>query len=145
LNCQKCEIHSGSFWTCHLIFHPQNVTLHSIQKVPMILFLPSYTVQKRQRLRFVPHMQVSFYVTDTISIASFLADFYVLSTSASLEYIEYAGMLLPLLIAYSSDADTDSALKSAKNEAILIVSVTYKILSRCMRETKSKCWPFWTV
>jgi hypothetical protein len=49
------------------------------------------------------------YVTNTISIASFLADFFRLSMSAWLEYIEYAGMLLPLLIAYSSDADADNA------------------------------------
>jgi hypothetical protein len=50
------------------------------------------------------------YATDTINIASFLADFYP-STSmfASLEYIEYARMLLPLLIAYSSNADADNA------------------------------------
>jgi hypothetical protein len=31
----------------------------------------------------------------------------MLSTSASLEFIEYAG--IPLLIAYSSDADADNA------------------------------------
>jgi hypothetical protein len=43
-----------------------------------------------------------------MSIASFLADFYAFSTSASLEYIEHVGMLLSLLIAYSSDADTDT-------------------------------------
>jgi hypothetical protein len=41
--------------------------------------------------------------------ASFVVDFYALPTSASLEYIEYAGMLLPILIAYSRDADTDNA------------------------------------
>jgi hypothetical protein len=40
------------------------------------------------------------YMTDTISIASFLADFYALSTSALLEYIEYAGMLLMLFQQY---------------------------------------------
>jgi hypothetical protein len=72
------------------------------------------------------------YVTDTIRIASFLVDFYVLSTSALLEYIEYAGMLLPLLIAYFSDADTDNTSKLAKNEAIRIVSITLRILPRCM-------------
>jgi hypothetical protein len=47
------------------------------------------------------------YVTDTKSIASFLADFYALSMSASLEYLEYAGMLILLLIA--SDANADNA------------------------------------
>jgi hypothetical protein len=60
-----------------------------------------------QRVRLVPHMQIEgiLYVTDILSIASFLADFYALSTPASLGYIEYAGMLLPLLIAYSNDAE----------------------------------------
>jgi hypothetical protein len=78
-----------------------------------------YTVQKRQRVCFVLHMQRKsiLYVTDTLSIASFLADFYALSMSALLEYREYAGMLLLLLI--------------------LIVSVTYMILSRCMRPKKN--------
>jgi hypothetical protein len=45
------------------------------------------------------------YMTDTLGVASFLADFYVLSMFATLEYVEYAGMLLTLLVAYSSDAD----------------------------------------
>jgi hypothetical protein len=49
------------------------------------------------------------YMTDTASIPSFLADFYALSTSASLEYIENAGICATLLIAYSSDADVDNA------------------------------------
>jgi hypothetical protein len=71
----------------------------------------TYTVQKRQCVRLVPRMQRKSIldVTDTISIASFLADFHALSMSASLEYIEFAGMLLLLLIAYSSDADADNA------------------------------------
>jgi hypothetical protein len=53
------------------------------------------TVQKRQRVRLVHHMQRKsiLYVTDNLSIASFLADFYALSASASMEYIEYAGIL----------------------------------------------------
>jgi hypothetical protein len=42
---------------------------------------------------------------DSVSIASFLADFYALSTSASLDYMEYAGMWITLRKAYSSDAD----------------------------------------
>jgi hypothetical protein len=56
-----------------------------------------HTVQNRQRVRLVPHMhrESILYVTDTMSIASFLADFYASSTSATLEYIEYAGILLP--------------------------------------------------
>jgi hypothetical protein len=52
------------------------------------------------------------YVTYTKSIASFLADFYALSTSASLEYIEYAGMLLLLLNSLSSDADAGITRKN---------------------------------
>jgi hypothetical protein len=46
-------------------------------------------------------------MTDTISVASFLADFYALSTSASLDYMEYPGMYeyITLLTAYSNDAD----------------------------------------
>jgi hypothetical protein len=46
---------------------------------------------------------------NTTSVASFLADFYALSTSASLDYIEYAGMCITLQKAYSSDADVDNA------------------------------------
>jgi hypothetical protein len=41
------------------------------------------------------------YVADNITIASFLASFYTLSVSASLEYVEYAGMLLLLYLTYS--------------------------------------------
>jgi hypothetical protein len=33
--------------------------------------------------------------------------------------MEYAGMCITLLIAYSSEADVDNAYKSAKNKAIL--------------------------
>jgi hypothetical protein len=46
------------------------------------------------------------YVTDAI-FGGFLH--ITVSTSASLEYIEYAGTLLPLLIAYSSDVVADNA------------------------------------
>jgi hypothetical protein len=54
-------------------------------------------------------MKLSFYVMDAISIASFLADFLrVIYVCIAGIYIEYAGMLLPLLIAYSSNADADS-------------------------------------
>jgi hypothetical protein len=46
----------------------------------------------------------------TIIVASFLADFYTLSSSASLDYMEYAAMCIMLLKAYpSSDADVDNA------------------------------------
>jgi hypothetical protein len=43
--------------------------------------------------------------TDTIDDASFLADFYVLCKFASLEYVECAGILITLLITYSTDAN----------------------------------------
>jgi hypothetical protein len=50
------------------------------------------------------------YMTDTIGVASFLADFYVLNKFAALEYMEYAGMLVLLtqLIAYSSGENVDN-------------------------------------
>jgi hypothetical protein len=38
------------------------------------------------------------YMTDTIDVALFLADFYVLYKFASLEYVECAGILITLLI-----------------------------------------------
>jgi hypothetical protein len=50
------------------------------------------------------------YVTDTISIASFLADFYALSASASLEYASSSSSSnIPAYSMYSSDADIDNA------------------------------------
>jgi hypothetical protein len=48
------------------------------------------------------------YMTDTIVVASFMADFYVLYKFASLEYVECAGILIMLLITYSSDANLDN-------------------------------------
>jgi hypothetical protein len=45
---------------------------------------------------------------ETISVASFLADFYLLPMSACLDYMENAGMCITLPIAYSSDADVDN-------------------------------------
>jgi hypothetical protein len=48
-------------------------------------------------------------MTETISVGSFLADIYALSMSASLDYVEYAGMCFTLLKAYSSDAEVDNA------------------------------------
>jgi hypothetical protein len=48
-------------------------------------------------------------MTDTKNVASFLADFYALSTSALLDYMEYAGMCIMLLKVYSSNADVDNA------------------------------------
>jgi hypothetical protein len=54
---------------------------------------------------------MQLYVTDTLSIASFLADFYALSASASLEYVIRSN--IPAYSMYSSNAD--NAYKSAKN------------------------------
>jgi hypothetical protein len=51
-----------------------------------VWFLPC-SVNRREHI---------LYMTDTTGVASFLADFYVLSRFASLEYMEYAGMLLTL-------------------------------------------------
>jgi hypothetical protein len=48
------------------------------------------------------------YMTDTIDVASFLADFYVVYKFSSLEYMECAGILITLLITYSSDANLDN-------------------------------------
>jgi hypothetical protein len=62
-------------------------------------------------------------MTDTISGASFLADFY--AVSAYMDYMEYAGMCITLLLAYFSDADVDNTHKSAKNKAILSECVIY--------------------
>jgi hypothetical protein len=72
--------------------------------------LACYTGQKGQRLCLVPLIQHEsiLSMTDTASIASFLPDFYVLSTPASLEYVENAGMCVTLLLAYSCDADVDN-------------------------------------
>jgi hypothetical protein len=50
----------------------------------------------------------NLYKTDTIDVASFLADFYVLYKFASLEYVEYTGILITLLITYSSDTNLDN-------------------------------------
>jgi hypothetical protein len=69
-----------------------------------------YTAQKWPCVRLVSLMQRKniLFMTDTIGAALFLADFCALSTFASLEYMEYAGMLFTLLIAYSSDASVDN-------------------------------------
>jgi hypothetical protein len=40
------------------------------------------------------------YMTDTIDVASFLADFYVVYKFASQEYVECAGKLIMLLITF---------------------------------------------
>jgi hypothetical protein len=69
-----------------------------------------YTVQKEEPVRLILLMQRVniLYMTDTIHVASFLADFYVLYKFASLEYVECAGILITLLITYSSDANLDN-------------------------------------
>jgi hypothetical protein len=56
----------------------------------------------------------------------------ILYLGTLLQCMEYAGMLLTLPIAYSSDAEADNAQKSDKNEATLIVSATKSTLSLCM-------------
>jgi hypothetical protein len=66
-----------------------------------------YTVQKEEPVRLILLMQREniLYMTDTMDIASYLADFYVLYKFASLEYVECTGILITLLITYSSDAN----------------------------------------
>jgi hypothetical protein len=70
----------------------------------------TYTVQKEESVRLYLLMQREniLYMTDTIDVASLLADFYVLYKFASLEYVECAGILITLLITYSSDANLDN-------------------------------------
>jgi hypothetical protein len=68
------------------------------------------TVQKEEPVRLILLMQreTILYMTDTIDVASFMADFYVLYKFASLEYVECAGILITLPITYSSDANLDN-------------------------------------
>jgi hypothetical protein len=65
------------------------------------------TVQKEEPVRLILLMQREniLCITDTIDVASFLADFYVLYKFASLEYEECTGILITLLKTYSSDAN----------------------------------------
>jgi hypothetical protein len=67
----------------------------------------AHTVQKEEPVRLILLMQREniLYMTDTIDVASFLAGFYVLYKFASLEYVECAGILITLLMTYSSDAN----------------------------------------
>jgi hypothetical protein len=69
-----------------------------------------YTVQKEEPVRLILPMQREniLYMTDTTDVASFLADFYVLYKFMTLEYVECAGILITLLITYSSDANLDN-------------------------------------
>jgi hypothetical protein len=69
-----------------------------------------YTVQKGERVRLVLLMQHEniLYMTDTVGVASFSADFCMFCRFAWLKYMEYAGMLRTLLIAYSSKANLDN-------------------------------------
>jgi hypothetical protein len=64
-------------------------------------------VQKEEPVRLILLIQREniLYMTDTIDVASFLADFYVVYKFASLEC---AGILIALLITYSSDANLDN-------------------------------------
>jgi hypothetical protein len=68
------------------------------------------TVQKEEPVRLILLMQREkiLYMMDAIDVASFLADFYVLYKFASLEYVECTGILITLLITYSSDANLDN-------------------------------------
>jgi hypothetical protein len=72
--------------------------------------LIAYTVQKEEPVRLILLMQREkiLSMTDTIDVASFLADFYVLYKFASLEYVECTGILIKLLITYSSDENLDN-------------------------------------
>jgi hypothetical protein len=49
------------------------------------------------------------HVMDTVRVTSFLADFYALFTSASLEYAISSVIHIPAFSTYSSDADVDYA------------------------------------
>jgi hypothetical protein len=61
----------------------------------MVVIVKIYTVQKEEPVRLILLMQREniLYTTDTIDVASFLSDFYVLYKFASLEYVECAGIL----------------------------------------------------
>jgi hypothetical protein len=76
----------------------------------LVVFTVLYTVQKEEPVRLILLMQHEniLYMTDTIGVASFFADFYVGYKFASLEYVECAGILITLRITYSSDANLDN-------------------------------------
>jgi hypothetical protein len=88
-----------------------------------------YTVQKEEPVRLILLMQREniLYMTDTTGVASFLVDFYVLYKFASLEYVECAGILITILITYSSDANLNNKYKSAKyEETHIALTIQYK-------------------
>jgi hypothetical protein len=69
------------------------------------------TLSKKEdpvRLILLMQRENILYMTDTKDVDSFLADFYVLYKFASLEYMECAGILIMLLLTYSSDANLDN-------------------------------------
>jgi hypothetical protein len=68
-----------------------------------IILLP--TVQKEQRVRLVSLMQRESILFMTDAVSSFLEDFYVLSTFASLEY---AFSNIPAYSPYSSVANVEN-------------------------------------
>jgi hypothetical protein len=83
-------------------------------------YIWNYTVQKEEPVRLIFMQRENIlYMTDTIDVASFLVDFYVLYKFASLEYVECAGILITLLITYSSDANLDTS-KNPQNMKKLI-------------------------
>jgi hypothetical protein len=71
---------------------------------------PGNTVQKEEPVCLILLMQREniLHMTETIDVASFLADFYLVYKFASLEYVECAGILSTLIITYYSDANLDS-------------------------------------
>jgi hypothetical protein len=90
-------------------------------KISVVFHAKLCTVQKWQCVLYVWYLSCSVNVffmwwtltycsmTDTVSIPSFLADFYALSTSASLEYAISSVAQIPAFSMYSSDADVDNA------------------------------------
>jgi hypothetical protein len=71
-----------------------------------------YTVQKRAAFTFgFSHTACKYPLFDGHYKCCFIfgEDLRVIYTSASLDYMKYAGMCITLLIAYSSDADVDNA------------------------------------
>jgi hypothetical protein len=66
------------------------------QHSPSYFCANCHTVQKEEPVRLILLMQREkiLYMTDTIDVASFMADFYVLYKFASLEYVECTGILI---------------------------------------------------
>jgi hypothetical protein len=95
---------------CHLHTVPYHITSKKFVDFGCDQEKRRITVQKEEPVRLILLMQRDniLYMTDNTDVASFLADFYVLYKFASLEYVECAGILIMLLITYSSDANLDN-------------------------------------